>query len=86
MATITQVTAAKFLAANNTGDLNDLITSSSGSLTVEGDFACTSTSGTPVLYYSLDGGLTRTACIQKRNSSSAASRVATVSMIKLNRL
>ncbi|MCP9817414.1 M10 family metallopeptidase C-terminal domain-containing protein [Synechococcus sp. GreenBA-s] len=61
MATVTLITAAKFLGDDNTGSLEDLITSKSGSLTVEGTFSCTNDAGIPVLYWSLDGGLTRTA-------------------------
>ena len=61
MATITQITSANFLAGDNTGITTDLITSKSGNLTVEGSFSCTDVAGTPVFYWSLDGGLTRTA-------------------------
>lgn len=64
MATITQITSANFLAADNTGSKTDLITSittSSKQLTVEGSFSCTNVAGDPVFYWSLDGGLTRTA-------------------------
>lgn len=64
MATITQIIAANFLAADNTGAKTDLITSittSSKQLTVEGTFNCTEADGDPVFYWSLDGGLTRTA-------------------------
>lgn len=61
MATVTQIIAANFLAADNTGITTDLITSKFGSLTVEGTFSCTDADGKPVFYWSLDGGLTRTA-------------------------
>ena len=62
MATVTQIIAANFLAADNTGtNKTDLITSKSGSLTVEGTFSCTAGGDKPVFYWSTDGGLTRTA-------------------------
>ena len=61
MATITQITSANFSAGDNSGITTDLITNKSGNLTVQGTFSCTEADGKPVFYWSLDGGLTRTA-------------------------
>jgi large repetitive protein len=61
MATITQITSANFSAGDNSGITTDLITNKSGNLTVQGTFSCTEAAGKPVFYWSLDGGLTRTA-------------------------